>query len=101
MTVFCTKCGGANENGISFCDRCGAALGNQEEAITPALMAPHGSPASAKKSVASAIVRLPISFKIFGIAVTLLVLMMAVTLSSSLNLHRVGQELVLLSDFYQ
>lgn len=38
--------------------------------------------------------------KIFGIAVTLLLLMIIVTLLSSINLHRMGQELTLLTDFY-
>ncbi|HEY8099252.1 MAG TPA: adenylate/guanylate cyclase domain-containing protein [Burkholderiaceae bacterium] len=42
----------------------------------------------------------PISFKIFGIAVGLLTLMVIVTLSSSIYLHRVGQQLTLLSDYY-
>lgn len=40
------------------------------------------------------------SLKIFGIAVTLLLLMIIVTLVSSINLHRMGQELHLLTDFY-
>lgn len=46
------------------------------------------------------IVRHPISLKIFGIAVGLLVLMIVVTLLSSINLKRVGQQLELLSDYY-
>ncbi|MGZ3240782.1 MAG: hypothetical protein ACXWJK_10615, partial [Burkholderiaceae bacterium] len=46
------------------------------------------------------IARRPISFKIFGIAVGLLTLMVIVTLSSSIYLHRVGQQLTLLSDYY-
>lgn len=46
------------------------------------------------------VVRRPISLKIFGITTALLVLMIVVTLSSSINLRRVGQELTLLSDFY-
>lgn len=46
------------------------------------------------------LVRHPISLKIFGIAVGLLVLMIIVTLLSSINLKRVGQQLELLSDYY-
>jgi adenylate cyclase len=46
------------------------------------------------------IVRHSISFKIFGIAVGLLVLMIVVTLSSSIYLQRVGQQLTLLSGYY-
>lgn len=46
------------------------------------------------------VVRHPISLKIFGIAVGLLVLMIVVTLLSSMNLRRVGQELRLLSNYY-
>jgi adenylate cyclase len=49
---------------------------------------------------AAAPVRRPISFKIFGIAVALLVLMISVTISSSFNLRRLGQQLNLLSDYY-
>ncbi len=45
-------------------------------------------------------VRRPISLKIFGIAATLLLLMIVITLFSSINLHRMGQELSLLSDYY-
>jgi adenylate cyclase len=46
------------------------------------------------------IVRRPISWKIFGIAATLLLLMIFVTLLSSLNLRRVGQQLDFLASFY-
>lgn len=46
------------------------------------------------------LVRHPISLKIFGIAVGLLVLMIIVTLLSSINLRQVGQQLELLSDYY-
>lgn len=46
------------------------------------------------------IVRRPISFKIFGIAVALLALMIIVTFSSSMTLRGVGKQLVLLSDYY-
>jgi class 3 adenylate cyclase len=46
------------------------------------------------------IVRRPISFKIFGIAVALLTLMIIVTFSSSMYLRQVGQQLTLLSDYY-
>ena len=46
------------------------------------------------------IVRHPISLKIFGIALILLALMIVVTLLSSINLRRVGQELGLLSNYY-
>lgn len=46
------------------------------------------------------IVRRPIGLKIFAIAVSLLVLMIIVALSSSMNLKLVRQELVLLSDYY-
>lgn len=46
------------------------------------------------------IARRPISLKIFGIAVGLLLLMVVVTLSSSIYMHRVGQQLTLLSDYY-
>jgi adenylate cyclase len=45
-------------------------------------------------------VRRPIRWKIFGIAATLLVMMIFVTLSSSLSLRRVGQQLEFLSSFY-
>ena len=45
-------------------------------------------------------VRRPISWKIFGIAATLLVMMIVVTLFSSLSLRRVGQQLEFLSSFY-
>lgn len=45
-------------------------------------------------------VRHSISFKIFGIAVGLLLMMTVVTVFSSLNLHRVGLQLKLLSDYY-
>jgi adenylate cyclase len=45
-------------------------------------------------------VRRPISWKIFGIAVALLVLMIVVTLLTSVNMRRVGQQLGLLSDTY-
>jgi class 3 adenylate cyclase len=48
----------------------------------------------------SEIVRRPISVKIFGIAIALLLLMIVVTLLSSMNLRRVSQQLTLLSDFY-
>lgn len=48
----------------------------------------------------AAIVRRPISWKIFGIAATLLLLMIFVTLLSSLNLRRVGQQLDFLAGFY-
>jgi class 3 adenylate cyclase len=47
-----------------------------------------------------AAVRRPIRWKIFGIAATLLVMMIFVTLSSSLSLRRVGQQLEFLSSFY-
>lgn len=46
------------------------------------------------------IARRPISLKIFGIAVSLLLLMVIVTLSSSIYMHRLGQQLTLLSDYY-
>src|ERR1019366_6999883 len=46
------------------------------------------------------VIRYPISFKIFGIAVGLLMLMIIVTFSSSIYLQRVGQQLHLLSDYY-
>ncbi len=46
------------------------------------------------------VVRLPISFKIFGIAVALLLMMIIVTLYSSVNLSRLGRQLNLLSDYY-
>jgi adenylate cyclase len=46
------------------------------------------------------IVRRPISFKIFGIAVALLTLMIIVTFSSSMYLRQVGQQLTLLSEYY-
>lgn len=46
------------------------------------------------------IVRRPISFKIFGIAVGLLALMIVVTFSSSMQLRRMGEQLALLSDYY-
>lgn len=46
------------------------------------------------------LVRRPISLKIFGIAATLLVLMIFVTLSSSLSLRQVGRQLEFLSGFY-
>jgi adenylate cyclase len=46
------------------------------------------------------LVKRPISFKIFGIAVALLVLMISVTLSSSMNLRQLGRQLHLLSDYY-
>jgi adenylate cyclase len=46
------------------------------------------------------LVKRPISFKIFGIAVALLVLMITVTLLSSINLHKLGRQLHLLSDYY-
>lgn len=45
-------------------------------------------------------VRRPIRWKIFGIAATLLLLMIIVTLLSSLSLRRVGQQLEFLSTFY-
>ncbi len=45
-------------------------------------------------------VRRPIRWKIFGIAATLLLMMIFVTLSSSLSLRRVGQQLEFLSSFY-
>jgi adenylate cyclase len=45
-------------------------------------------------------VRRPISLKIFGIAIALLVLMIVVTLFSSMNLRRVEQQLTLLADSY-
>ena len=48
----------------------------------------------------AAIVRRPISWKIFGIAATLLLLMICVTLFSSINLRRVGQQLDFLAGFY-
>ena len=48
----------------------------------------------------AAIVRRPISWKIFGIAATLLLLMIFVTLLSSLSLRRVGQQLDFLGSFY-
>lgn len=51
-------------------------------------------------SETQALVRRPISVKIFGIAVVLLVLMIVVTISSSLNLRRLGQQLNLLSDYF-
>jgi CHASE3 domain sensor protein len=40
------------------------------------------------------IVRLPISFKIFGIAVALLLMMIVVTFYSSMNLRLVGQQIM-------
>lgn len=46
------------------------------------------------------IVRRPIGLKIFGIAISLLVLMVAVALSSSYNLNQVGQEIRLLAESY-
>lgn len=46
------------------------------------------------------IVRRPIGLKIFGIAISLLVLMVAVALSSSYNLNLVGKEIRLLADSY-
>ncbi len=46
------------------------------------------------------LVRRPISLKIFGIAVGLLMLMMIVTLSSSIYMQRMGRQMALLSDFY-
>jgi len=46
------------------------------------------------------IVERPIGLKIFAIAVSLLVLMIVVALSSSINLKLVRQELPLLSDYY-
>ena len=46
------------------------------------------------------IVRRPIGLKIFGIAISLLILMIAVALSSSYNLNQVGQEIRLLSESY-
>lgn len=45
-------------------------------------------------------VRRPIRWKIFGIAATLLAMMIVVTLLSSLNMRRVGQQLDFLSSFY-
>jgi adenylate cyclase len=45
-------------------------------------------------------VRRPIRWKIFGIAATLLLMMIFVTLFSSLSLRRVGQQLEFLSSFY-
>jgi adenylate cyclase len=45
-------------------------------------------------------VRRPISLKIFGIAISILLLMIIVTISSSISLYRMGQELNLLSDVY-
>ena len=45
-------------------------------------------------------VRRPISYKIFGIAVALLALMIVVTLLTSINMRRVGQQLGLLSNTY-
>ena len=41
--------------------------------------------------VPSEVVRRPISFKIFGIAVGLLIMMIVVTLTSSIPLSRVGE----------
>jgi adenylate cyclase len=46
------------------------------------------------------LVRRPISFKIFGIAVGLLMLMIVVTVSSSIYLQRMGRQMTLLADFY-
>jgi adenylate cyclase len=46
------------------------------------------------------IVRRPISLKIFGIAIGLLLMMIVVTFSSSMSLRAVGQELRLLSEYY-
>lgn len=46
------------------------------------------------------IVRWPISLKIFGIAIGLLVLMIIVTYSSSVHLRAMGRQLTLLTDFY-
>lgn len=58
-------------------------------------------PAAASTSAAStSVVRRPIRWKIFGIAATLLVMMIFVPLSSSLSLRRVGQQLEFLSSFY-
>ena len=51
-------------------------------------------------SETQALVRRPISVKIFGIALVLLALMIVVTISSSLNLRRLGQQLNLLSDYF-
>lgn len=45
-------------------------------------------------------VRWPISTKIFGVSVVLLVLMIVVTLLTSMNFRRVGEQLSLLSDYY-
>ena len=47
-----------------------------------------------------ATVRLPISLKIFGIAVGILLMMIVVTVLSSISLRRVGQQLDLLADYY-
>jgi adenylate cyclase len=46
------------------------------------------------------LVRRPISLKIFGIAVGLLLLMIVVTLSSSLYMQRMGRQTALLADYY-
>jgi len=45
-------------------------------------------------------VRRPISLKIFGIAVGLLMLMIVVTLSSSIYILRMGRQTAVLADFY-
>ncbi len=45
-------------------------------------------------------VRLPISLKIFGIAVGILLMMIVVTVLSTISLHRVHQQLNLLADYY-
>jgi class 3 adenylate cyclase len=46
------------------------------------------------------VVRWPISVKIFGISIALLALMIGVSLLTSLNFRRVGEQLTLLSDHY-